>query len=770
MKEAESYILKVRSETMKKLWSKILLLLLFLACAIIILIPVLQEIKLGLDLQGGFEILYSIEPLDEDEEVDDDMVTATYKTLTKRIDVLGILEPTISIEGDKIRVQLAGIDNADEAREVLSQTASLTFRDTDDNLLMTSDVLTSGGAKVSQDDSGNPVVALSIKDRDEFYEQTKKVSEMDDNRIVIWLDFDSATDSFSSEEASCGSLSDSRCLSVATVSQGFSSDVIIQGDFDEEEVENLVDLINSGSMPAKLVEVSSKSVEASFGANSLEKTVTAGVVGITLICLLLILIYRTAGLLASVGIIIYSSLTFFIFWLINGTLTLPGIAAVIIGISMAVDSNVISFSRIKEELYKGKSVSSAFKYGNKTSFKTILDANITTFIVAIILFIFGESSVRGFATMLIISVFSTMIVMVFFVRWIMRKFVNTKVFEDKPKLFIGVNPKDIPNVDKGEKRTKYFYQNVDFVSKRKIFLSIAAIVAIVGLVFLGIKGLNLGVDFRGGTAVTIQTEESLSESTLTDDIASLGYESYNFEVQSNDTYTIRIDDILDKEETDTVKEYFDNKYSASTDIGVISDIVKNELIQNAIISLILASLAIVIYISLRFKFSYGVSCIVALLLNVLVTVALFSIFRLEVSTIFIAAILSIIGYSVNDIIITFDRIRENVAKRKKIKNIDTYNELVNTSLREVFNRSIITNVTTLIPVIALIFLGAYDIINFNIALLFGIIVGTLSSIFMASQLWLEIEKRNVKKGKKDKKRWYEVEDEIDELNVKGINS
>ncbi len=755
---------------MKKLWSKILLLLVILAAAVIILVPVLKDIKLGLDLQGGFEVLYDIEPIEEDTEVDDDLVNATYKTLLKRIDVLGVLEPTISIEGNKIRVQLAGIDNADEAREILSQTASLTFRDTEDNLLMTSDVLTSGGAKVSQDDSGNPAVALSIKDNDEFYEQTKKVSEMDDNRIVIWLDFDPLTDSFSDEEEYCGSLSDSRCLSVAYVSQGFSSDVIIQGDFDEEEVETLVDLINSGSMPAKLVEVSSKSVEASFGANSLEKTVTAGVVGITCICLVLIVLYRVAGLLASAGIIIYSALTFFIFWLINGTLTLPGIAAVIIGVGMAIDSNVISFSRIKEELYKGRSVSNAFKQGNKTSFKTILDANITTLIVAIILFIFGESSVKGFATMLIISVFSTMLIMVFFTRWIMKKFVETKFFEDKPKLFIGVNSKDIPNVNKGEKRTKYFYQNVDFVSKRKIFLSIAVVACVVGLIFLGTKGLNLGVDFRGGTAVTIQTQESLDEETVTEDISSLGYESYNFESQSNDTYSIRIDATLDKEEANEVTEYFNDKYDATTDIGVISDVVKNELIKNAIISLVLASLAIVLYISLRFKFSYGISCIAALLLNVLVTVALFCIFRFEVSSIFIAAILSIIGYSVNDIIITFDRIRENVSKKKQIKNVEEYNDIVNTSLREVFNRSIITNLTTLIPVVALIFLGAQDIINFNMALLFGIIVGTLSSIFVASQLWLEIEKRNVKKGKKNKKMWYEVEDEIDELKIKGINS
>ena len=752
---------------MKKLWSKILLLLAVFAVAVIILFPVLKEMKLGMDLQGGFEVLYNIEPLDEDEEVDDDMVNATYNTLTKRIDVLGVLEPNISIEGKQIRVGLAGIDNADEAREVLSQTASLTFRDTNDNLLMTSDVLQSGGARVSEDESGKPVVALSVKDRDAFYKATKQVSEMEDNRIVIWLDFNKATDSFSTEEANCGSLNDSRCLSVATVSQGFSSDVIIEGNFEEEEVQNLVDLINSGSMPAKLVEVSSESVEASFGANSLDKTVTAGIVGVSLICLLLIGLYRVAGLIASFGVVIYAALTFFIFWLIGGTLTLPGIAAAIIGIGMAVDANVISFSRIKEELYEGKSLTLATKLGNKNSLSSIMDGNLTTLIVAIILFIFGQSSVKGFATMLIITIFSTLLIMVGFTRWITRKIVETGVFEDKVKLFIGVNPKDIPNVNKKEKRTKYFYKNVDFVSRRKIFLSIAVIIAICGFISLGVRGLNLGVDFKGGTAITVQTDESLKEKAVTKDIKDMGFDVYDFEVGNAGAYTIKISDTLNKSEENDIKTYFSDNYEATADIGVISDVVKNNLIKNAIVSLILASLAIVIYISLRFKFSYAVSSILALLLNVIVTMALFCIFELEVSSIFIAAILSIIGYSVNDIIITFDRIRENINKNKK-KNPD-YKEIVNESLREVFNRSIITNVTTLIPIVALIFLGAHDIINFNLALLFGIVTGTLSSIFVASQIWLEIVKRR-NPDKEKKKPRYEIKDEVDELTIKGINS
>ncbi len=754
----------------KKLSIRIVLTIILIAAAIGLLIPVLNNTKLGLDLQGGFEVLYQVKSIDGKEKVTNDMVNSTYKTMVKRIDVLGVLEPTIDIEGDKIRVQLAGVKNAEEARNVLSQTASLTFRDTKDNLLMTSDVLKSGAAKVGQDESGKPVVSLSIKDKDEFFKVTKKISDMEDNRIVIWIDYDEETDSFAKEGDKCGSLNDSRCLSVATVSQGFSSDVIIQGNFEQEEVQNLVDLINSGSMPTKLVEVSSKSVGASFGSNSLEKTATAGVVGFILICAFLIIIYRMAGVLASVGIIVYTALTFFIFWLIGGTLTLPGIAAMIIGIGMAVDSNVINFSRIKDELYEGRSVPQAMKNGNKHSFSTILDANVTTMITAIVLFIFGQSSVKGFATMLIISIIVTMVIMVFFTRWLTKKYVETGVFDKHPKLFIGVKPQDIPDVAHKEKRTKYFYKKLDFVKNRKVFLIIAALISVIGIFSLAKMGLNLGVDFKGGSAITLKTDAELTETAVQRDIDKLGYDMYKFEKQTDGSYTIKISDSLSKDKSIKTEKYFSDKYDASTDVGVISNVVKQELIKNAVMALVIALISIIIYISFRFKFSYGVSTIATLILNTLVTISLFAIFRLEVSSIFIAAILSIIGYAVNDLIITFDRIRENYKKAGKLKDSEELNEIVNESLREILNRSIITNCTTLIPVLCLIFFGSHDIFEFNIALLIGLIAGTFASIFVASQLWLEIEKRNLRKGKPTKKKEEKVKEEIEELEIKGINS
>ena len=481
--------------------------------------PILDNTNYGLDLQGGFEVLYQVSPIKKNSKLDSDMVYNTYRSLVKRIDILGVSEPEITIEGeDKIRVRLAGITNKEEAREVLSSTASLTFRDSTDHLLMTSDVL-GGNAKVTRDQSGKPAVSLSIKDTDTFYDVTSKVSKKENNVIVIWLDYDEDTDSYSSEKDSCGSLSDSHCLSAATVSQGFSSDVIITGNFTEEEATNLVELINSGALPTKLTEISSRTVEASFGANSLDKTLVAGVIGIGIVIAIMILVYRFSGFIASMGVIMYTAFTFLIFYLLNGVLTLPGIAAILLGIGMAVDANVISFERIKEQLKIGKSLSESFDIGNKSSLTSIIDANTTTMIVAIIIFIFGESSVKGFATMLIISIIVTVIVMVFFTKYILKMFVKTKFFDNKLGLFIGISKNKIHKSDKIE----IPFKNLEFVRNRKFFLTVTLVIIIVGIVITMFRGANLGVDFTGGTSITVNLNDNVKLDNLEKDIKELDY-------------------------------------------------------------------------------------------------------------------------------------------------------------------------------------------------------------------------------------------------------
>ena len=356
------------------------------------------------------------------------MVTNTYKTLAKRIDEFGVSEPVITVEGDnKIRVQLAGVTNAEKARESLSKVANLTFRDVDDNLLMTSDVLRAGNAKVTTDQYGKPAVALSIRDNEAFYRATKQVSSNTDESkrmIVIWLDFEEGVDSYEAEKDTCGSLENSRCLSAAGVSQAFSSDVIIQGDFTEEEVTELVNLINSGSLPTRLEEVSSKTVAASFGAHSLEKTLVAGVVGVVLIILFMIAIYRFAGFISSVALMIYTAAVFATFWIVGGTLTLPGIAAVVIGIGMAVDANVLIFERMREEVKNGRSTRDAADAGFTEAWATIVDSNLTTLVAAIVLFYFGTGPVRGFAVTLAVGIATSMFTSVTVTRLIITAWLN----------------------------------------------------------------------------------------------------------------------------------------------------------------------------------------------------------------------------------------------------------------------------------------------------------------------------------------------------------
>lgn len=754
---------------MKKLKFTITLIIVLLIASVstYFIIPLINKINFGLDLQGGFEVLYEVSPLTEDTELTEDMLYSTYKSILKRIDILGVSEPEITIEGENnIRVKLAGITNIDDARNTISSTATLSFRDYNDNLLMTSDVL-GGEAKVTKDEYGQPAISLKIKDTDTFYEVTKKVSNMEENIIVIWLDYKDLSDSYRKEKLNaenlkggCGT-SNSHCLSAATVDRAFASDVIIQGRFTKEEVTSLVELINSGALPTNLKEISSRTVEASFGMNSLEKTLTAGVIGIIIVILLITIIYRFSGLIAGVGLLIYTFLSFLVFYLINGVLTLPGIAAMLLGIGMAVDANVICFERIKENLKIGKSLKEAFVIGNKTSFSSIIDANVTTIIAAIILFIFGQSSVKGFATMLIINILVTVLVMVYLVKFILKIFVNTNTFDNKLGLFIGINKKKITK----SKEIEIPYQKLNFIKYKNKFILLSVLLLAIGSIFFFTKGANLGVDFTGGTSITISNQDITKEEFE----LFIKNKEYTIEKtnENNEEINIILEDTLEKDEITTLKNELLDNYNKESDIYVVSSVVQKSLVKNAIKSLILASIGIIIYVAIRFKFNYAISGIIALIHDVLFTFLFFSVFKIEIDSVFIAAILTIIGYSINDTIVTFDIIRENYQTKYKSNITDTkdLDELVNISIRRTLYRTILTTMTTLIPVVILLIFGSKEIMNFNIALLVGFITGVYSSIFISNMLWLYLEKRRITKPIKSN----DDDDEIEELKVRGIN-
>lgn len=750
------------------LLNSILITLVILIVAIVSLVPLLKNISFGLDLAGGFEVLYKVDSLDG-KKVTTDMVNSTYKIIEKRVNSLGVSEPEISVEGNNIRVALAGVTNADEARNNISKVGSLTFRDTSDNLLMTSDVLESGKASVTiNNTTGAYEISLKIKDKDTFYKVTKSVSEKEDNYITIWLDYEEGVDSYyhdnngNKTREACGDLTHSHCLSAATVSQGFASDVVIQGSFSKSEAQSLVDLINSGSMPTKLEEISSRSVTASFGEDSLNKTFVASIVGISAIIVLMILLYKLSGFIASVGILGYTSLTILIFNLVGGKLTLQGIAALVIGIGMAVDSSVISFSRIKEELRNGAGLTTAYRLGTKQSIMSIVDANLTTLLAAIILFIFGESSVKGFATMLIISIVVTFIVMVFLVRYLVSLFVRTDLFNKHRFLFIGYKEK---NTKKG---------GFDFIKYHKIVIGFVCLLILAGGIFIYSKGLNLGIDFKGGSSITVTSDNKIKKSDINKDISKLKYDIDSIEQINDNTVYVTVSNVLTNDETESTENYFNEKYKATTSVGAVSNVVKKDLTMNAIKALIIAIIGIVVYVSIRFKFSYAISSISALIHDSALVVILFAFLNLEVSSIFIAAILAIIGYSINNTIVVFDRVRENKKKmyNNTIKKKEDLESVINISLNQTIMRCIITTITTMLPVLSLIFLGSYEILNFNLALLFGLIVGTFSSIFLAPSIWYLIEKRKI--GKPKKRKWYEEDPkkkkkEPEELKIKGIN-
>ncbi len=761
------FMTKGKKSEKKRVIFKSVILIILVTIIGFLFVPLFKGLRFGLDLQGGFEILYKAESIDGS-KMNKEKLTATYKTLSKRIDSLGVSEPEIIVEGnDKIRVKLAGVKDPEEARSQLSTVATLSFRDVDDNLLMTSDVLYSGRAKIGQDQQGNPAVSLSVKDKDKFFEVTKAISEKEDNKnmIVIWLDYNELTDSFSKEGNMCGT-SGSNCLSAARVSQGFASDVIIEGNFTMEEVSNLVDLINSGSLPSKLTEISSTTVGASFGEGTLNTTLIAGIIAIIAIMLILILIYHFSGFISSVSMMIYTFLVFGVFWLVGGVLTLPGIAALVLGIGMAVDSNVITFSRIKEELLKGKSLPTAFKEGSKSSFSAIIDSNLTTIIVAIIMFMFGESSIKGFATMLIITVLVTMFTMVFLTRFLLKIFVKTEFFNDKTNLFINIKSKDIPDVSKNEKVKVNKFTKINFFKHKRIAIGISMIIILVGGVLIGTKGLNLGIDYKAGTSITVVSDNKISIKSIKEDLKELEIPSKNVTKNDDEIY-IRLDKTLDGDKVKEVNSFFEEKYEAKVNIGVVSNMVQKELVKNAILSVLIALVGIIVYVSIRFKFSYAVGGVVALLHDVAIMFSLFAIFRFEVSSMFIAAVLAIIGYSINDTIVSFDRIRENLSKEewKKLTK-EKFEEICNRSIGETFTRTIYTTVTTLLPVVVLILLGSSGIFNFNMAMLFGLIAGTYSSIFIATIVFMAIEKRNLGKEEKVKKVY---KDDLEEKKIKGIN-
>ncbi|RHW38657.1 protein translocase subunit SecDF [Lysinibacillus yapensis] len=721
---------------------------------------VLKDVKLGLDLQGGFEVLYEVEPLNG-EKITKDVLTDTTTALTNRIDQFGVSEPSIQVEGEnRIRVQLAGIDDQSSARELLSSTANLSFRDVNDNLLLDGTDLKEGGAAASFDQQNRPIVTLTLKDAAKFAEVTQKISQMPpgQNLLVVWLDFEEGVDSYAAEAKK----PDPKFISAAAVDQVLNTtDVMISGNFTVQETKDFASVLNAGALPVKLTEVYSTSVGAQFGEHALSATVYAGLIGAALIFLFLLFYYRLPGLVANITLVVYIYLNLLIFVLINGVLTLPGIAGIVLGIAMAVDANILTAERIREELRIGKTVKQAFNEGTSSSWSAILDANVTSFIAAIVLFFFGTSSVKGFATILVISILVSFLTAVWGSRILLGLLVKSGYFDNKPGWF-GVKQSKIHSIEENKSSLDLTtaFDRFDFVHTRKRYFTISIVLILAGMIVLGIFKLNLGIDFSSGTRVEILADEQLTEEQVSDYMESLGYPSDDISIsgESNNIAAIQYKEEFSQQEILELKEEMHAEFGADPNVSAVSSIVGQELVKNAIYALFYAAIGIIIYVAIRFEWRMGVAAIIGVLHDIILMVAIFSFTRFEVDVTFIAAVLTVVGYSINDKIVTFDRIRENLDRVKKIEDADELATIVNKSLRQTLARSVNIVLNIAFVVIALLLFGAEAIRNFSFALFLGLLAGTYSSIYISAQLWYVIMKKGLKKQgtldvEKKKKQW-----------------
>jgi len=706
-----------------------------------------NKIKLGLDLQGGFEVLYKVKPIKEDEKVNKTVLVSTAKALEKRVNVLGVSEPNIQIEGkDRIRVQLAGVKDQAKARDILSTEANLTIRDVNDKVLMTGADLKEGASKQTFDEMNKPSVSITFKDAKKVENVTSKVLQMGppNNMMVIWLDFKEGVDSFKKESAK----EKPTYLSAASVNQVFTDDSlsIVGSTFTVESAKELADLLNAGALPVHLKELYSTSIGAKFGTDALHETILAGMVGVIIIFLFMLYFYRLPGLLACIMLTAYVYLTLLVFDWMNAVLTLPGIAALILGVGIAVDNNIITYERLKDELKLGKSVASAYRAGNQRSFATIFDANITTLLAATVLFIFGTSSVKGFATSLIVSILVSFITAVFGTRLLLSLLVQSRYLNNK-KTWFGIKQSEILGLNHNLAHPPTKYDKVDFVSIGRKFVYFSIITTIIGVIVLSIFRLNLGIDFASGTRVTFESKTAVTKQIVNEELEKLGLEAESTTISENGgkAGSIAFKGVLSKDQIKKLKKEFTTEFGVEPNVSTVDPVVGRELAANALKALVIASIGIILYVSLRFQFSYALASVVALIHDAFFIVVVFSIFRLEVDITFIAAVLTIVGYSINDSIVTFDRVRENMKLKKKIRTREELNEIVNDSIRQTLGRSVKTVLTVVLAVIALLIFGSSAILNFSIALLVGLVVGTYSSIFIASQIWLYIKGRQLDK-------------------------
>jgi SecD/SecF fusion protein len=828
--------------------------------------PTYKKPTLGLDLQGGLEVVLKAVP-GRGETLQKSDLERSKEIIRNRIDRIGVAEPLVRTQGDdQIAVEMPGVKNADQARQVIGQTAQLELYDLQPALTGPSvsatqgfqaipknklyDLLASASTQSLVDDNGaqsyylfeqkgkktvagplpskeallasaaakkagvegedvpegykvfalpNQTVVIRCGIRADFCPGVGSVSggqvyyylfkyqpkaaqptpEMSGDDLKLSgtrADFDPQTGQpivlmqftndgakkfhdITREEAQRGrrlfnasggqgdpqaynqnfaivldrELITSPSIDFQQYPDGISGGqgAQITGIGSTDEAKQIALVLQTGALPVNFVTLSETEISATLGEDSLREAAKAAIVGLIVVALFLLIFYRFLGLVAVIGLAIYTIFVYAAILIFNVTLTLPGFAGVILTIGVAADANIVIFERIKEESRAGKSVRAAVSAGYQKGFHTIVDANVVTAITAMVLFVLATAGVKGFALMLLVGIVISMVTAVFATRAMLGLLAGFRWF-DSPR-FMGAA---------GEQRGKWM--QIDFVGRRKLWFAVSGVVILIGIVSLGIKGLNLGIDFEGGTQVSFTTPKPAALETIRNEAAKIGQGGAEILGRGRENpngsfreFELRTEALppadasrLQRDLTNTVQAQNFGATTVSASFG-------SQIAKSAIYAIIFSLLLIVGYISLRFHWKFAVPVIVALIHDIAITVGVYSVTGRLVTSATVAAILTVLGYSIYDTIIIFDRIRENIPLMRRA----TFQSIADLSLWEVMRRSLATTLCTLLPVVALFFFGGETLKDFAFALIVGITAGAYSSIFIAAPLLSMLKER-----------------------------
>ncbi|MCI6021462.1 MAG: protein translocase subunit SecD [[Bacteroides] pectinophilus] len=712
------------------------------------------QIKQGLDLAGGVSITYEIQ---EDNPSDQDVSDTIYK-LQQRVTNYSTEAEVYKEGGNRITVEIPDVTDANAILEELGQPGTLMFLDSDGYtkfsngeectpLLTGSDVRTAvAGADTSQSSTSKYVVSLEFND-----EGKQKFADATSANIgkIIYIVYDG------------------KVVSAPRVNEAITGgSAQIDGMASYDEANTLASYVRIGAMPLELKEMRSQVVGAKLGETAIQTSLLAGAIGLAILCLFMMIVYRVPGVAACLALVIYVALDIFILSVYEITLTLSGIAGIVLSIGMAVDANVVIFSRIREEIGAGKSVDAAIEQGFKKAMSAVVDGNVTTIIAALVLYLRGSGSVKGFAVTLGIGVVLSMFTALVISKTIVRLLYNFGCKSEKLYGFV--------------RHKKIF----DFVSMRKATFAIPgvilAICIIVMIVFTanGKGALNYSLDFAGGTSTTVTFAEEMSLADIDANVIPVireaaGVANVQQQKVTDSTQVVFKTDELSLAQREALNTALENKFGvADSDIDSqsISSTVSSEMKQDAVIATVLAIICILIYVWFRFKdISFAGSTVLALVHDVAIVFAFYVFSRLSVGGTFIACMLTIVGYSVNSTIVIFDRVRDTINSAADKNKLD-YKQVVNESITNTLTRSINTSLTTFIMLAVLYIFGVATIREFALPLMVGIIAGAFSSVFLTGNMWLIFRSAKEKHQAKAVVREAEKEKKAEEEAAKNLSN